>query len=135
MVGVVPKSGKIGPAEWAESSDGAIGPEPMLNPATTERAAAATAPAATRGLRAKYSLGATAVDTMAREGASGSGCPNEREVNTSSKLASSPALAHPGSVPLITLRNSSVSSALAARIPSSETQTPLNFHHITLGSL
>lgn len=69
MVGVVPKSGRMGPAEWAENSGGAIGPEPMLNPATTDRAAAATAPAAMNRLRAKDSMGvAMAAAAIVRNG-------------------------------------------------------------------
>ena len=87
VVGVVPKSGKKGPAEWAENSGGANGPEPMLNPATTDRAAAATAPAAMKRLRPNSLGAAIDADARARAGTSGRGCPNERDVKTSSKLA------------------------------------------------
>ncbi len=53
VVVVVLTGGTTGPDAWAESTDWAMGPAPMLSPATTDRAAAATAPAATRRLRTK----------------------------------------------------------------------------------
>jgi hypothetical protein len=53
VVVVVPKSGKPGPAERAEITGGVNRPEPMLNPATIDSAAAATAPDAMKRLRAK----------------------------------------------------------------------------------
>ncbi len=85
---MVPTDGTTGPAELADRTDWAIGPEPMLNPATTESAAAATAPAATRRFRTKYSFGAVTVSgTTGRVGALGSGCPKERDVKTSSNVA------------------------------------------------
>ena len=69
VVGVVPKSGRTGRAELAESTGGAIGPEPMLTPATTDRAAAAKAPDAMKRFRTKYSVGAaTAAAATARAG-------------------------------------------------------------------
>jgi hypothetical protein len=86
VVGVLPESGTTGPR--AESTCWAIGPAPMLSPATTESAAAATAPDAINRLRTKYSFDAAiCCGTPARRGALGSGCPNERDVKTSSKVA------------------------------------------------
>jgi hypothetical protein len=74
----------------AESTLWAIGPAPILSPATTESAAAATAPDATRRLRTKKSFDAVIGSGAAtRRGALGSGCPKERDAKTSSKLASS----------------------------------------------
>ena len=72
----------------AESTLWAIGPAPMLRPATTDRAAATTAPDATRRLRTKYSFDAVIGScATACRGALGSGCPKERDVKTSSKVA------------------------------------------------
>jgi hypothetical protein len=60
----------------------------MLSPATTESAAAATAPDAMKRFLTKYSFDAAICCGMAaRRGALGSGCPNDRDVNTSSKVA------------------------------------------------
>jgi hypothetical protein len=74
----------------AESTLWAIGPAPMLTPATTDSAAAATAPDATRRLRTKKSFDAAiGSGATARRGALGSGCPKELDVKTSSKVASS----------------------------------------------
>jgi hypothetical protein len=74
----------------AERTLWAIGPAPILRPATTERAAAATAPDATRRLRTKKSFDAAIGSGAARRrGTLGSGCPKERDVKTSSRLASS----------------------------------------------
>lgn len=72
----------------AESTLWAMGPAPMLRPATTDSAAAAAAPEATSRFRTKNSLGAT-IDSGATAvgGSFGSGCPNERDVKTSSKVA------------------------------------------------
>ncbi len=135
VVGVVPKSGRTGPAERAENSGGAIGPEPMLNPATTDRAAAATAPAAMKRLRPK-SLGA-ATDCR-RDGARGNpgGRAPERTgrkdfFQTGVIASVSPSgLRPPHHPPLLVGQQ-----CARARLPSSEMQTPLNFHHITLGSV
>ena len=72
----------------AESTLWAMGPAPMLRPATTDRAAAAAAPEATSRFRTKNSLGATiGGGATAFGGSFGSGCPNERDVKTSSKVA------------------------------------------------
>jgi hypothetical protein len=72
----------------AESTLWAIGPAPMLRPATTDSAAAATAPDATRRLRTKKSFDAVIVSgAAARRGPLGSGCPKVRDVKTSSKVA------------------------------------------------
>lgn len=72
----------------AESTLWAIGPAPMLRPATTDSAAAATAPDATRRLRTKKSFDAvTGSGATARRGPLGSGCPKVRDVKTSSKVA------------------------------------------------
>jgi hypothetical protein len=59
----------------------------MLNPATTDRAAAATAPAAMKRLRPNSLGAAIDADAMARAGTPAGGRPNERDVKTSSKLA------------------------------------------------
>jgi hypothetical protein len=72
----------------AESTLWAIGPAPILRPATTESAAAATAPDATRRLRTKKSFDAViGSGATARRDALGSGCPKDRDVKTSSKVA------------------------------------------------
>jgi hypothetical protein len=72
----------------AESTLWAIGPAPTLRPAATESPAAATAPDATRRLRTKKSFDAViGSGVIARRGALGSGCPKERDVKTSSKVA------------------------------------------------
>jgi hypothetical protein len=72
----------------AESTLWAMGPAPMLRPATTDSAAAAAAPEATSRFRTKNSLGATICSGATAVGGSfGSGCPNERDVKTSSKVA------------------------------------------------
>jgi hypothetical protein len=86
VVVVVPKSGTPGPAERAEITGGTNRPEPMVRPATIDSAAAATAPDAMKRLRAKYGLGAATIAGMTES--SGSGCPNVRDVKTSSKVAS-----------------------------------------------
>jgi hypothetical protein len=74
MVGggvVVPGPGAAGLPACAESTDCAIGPAPILNPATTDSAAAATAPDAMKRLRPKSSLGAVIVPgTIGRVGVS-----------------------------------------------------------------
>jgi hypothetical protein len=55
----------------ADSTDCAMGPAPILNPATTESAAAATAPDAMKRLRPKSSLGpAAAPGVVGRDRAS-----------------------------------------------------------------
>jgi hypothetical protein len=72
----------------AESTLWATGPAPTVSPATTESPAAATAPDATRRLRTKKSFDAViGAGVIARPGALGSGCPKERDVKTSSKVA------------------------------------------------
>ena len=82
------EGGPTGPVELAENTDWAMGPAPMLSPATTDSAAAALAPAATRRFRTKYSFDAViASGTTVLGVASGSGCPNERDVKTSSNVA------------------------------------------------
>ena len=87
-MGVVPKSGADGLPECAESRDWPTGPAPILNPATIDSAAAATAPDAMKRLRPKKNLGpVTASGATGRGGMSGIGCPNEREPKTSSKVA------------------------------------------------
>jgi hypothetical protein len=87
-VGVVPVPATTGGAECEDSADSLIGPAPMLKPATTDIAAAATAPDAMRRLRTKYSRGpATAGGTTAGSGTSGRGCPKVCDVKTSSKVA------------------------------------------------
>ena len=64
------------------------GPAPKLTPATTDKAAAAAAPDAMKRLRPKYNLDAViGPGRTGLGGGSGSGCPNERDVNTSSKVA------------------------------------------------
>jgi hypothetical protein len=86
VVVVLPVFDVMGP--WAESTLWAIGPAPMLRPATTDSAAAAAAPDATRRLRTKNSFGSLIGSVMGtRRGASGIGCPKDRDVKTSSKLA------------------------------------------------
>ena len=66
VVGVVPEPATPESADLAEIT-GASWPEPMLNPATTESAAAATAPDAMKRLRPKYILGAATISgTTAR---------------------------------------------------------------------
>lgn len=88
VVVVLPGCEETGPL--AESTLWAIGPAPILRPATTESAAAATAPDATRRFRTKKSFDAVIGSGAAtRRGALGSGCPKERDVKTSSRLASS----------------------------------------------
>jgi hypothetical protein len=88
VVGVDPNPGTTGPLEWAESTDCATGPAPKLTPATTDKAAAAAAPDAMKRLRPKYNLDAVIGPGRTGLGAgSGSGCPNELDVNTSSKVA------------------------------------------------
>jgi hypothetical protein len=77
-----------GPDDCAEISGWCAGPEPRLNPATTDRAAAATDAAATNRLRTKKGMDAVAAaGTTARAGVSEGACPNERDVKTSSKVA------------------------------------------------
>ena len=88
VVGVVPKSGEDGVPECAERRDWPTGPAPILNPATIDNAAAATAPDAMKRLRPKKNLDAmTASGKTGRGGVSGIGCPNERDLKTSSKVA------------------------------------------------
>jgi hypothetical protein len=71
VAGVFPGAGAAGLPACAESTDCAIGPAPILNPATTDSAAAATAPDAMKRLRPKSSLGAViASGRMGRGGAS-----------------------------------------------------------------
>jgi hypothetical protein len=97
VVGVVPKSGAAGLPECAESRDWPTGPAPMLNPATIDNAAAATAPDAMKRFRPKKNLDAvTASGKTGRAAISGSGCPNERDLKTSSKVAWSFTSAHSG---------------------------------------
>ena len=124
VVGVVPESDSTGPR--AESTCCAIGPDPILSPATTESAAAATAPDAMKRFRTKYSFDALiCCGTPARRGALGSGCPNDRDVKTSSKVARSFASAHSGFDPPMILHNNRLSGrARTARSPVSEVQTP-----------
>jgi hypothetical protein len=60
----------------------------MLNPATIDNAAAATAPDAMKRFRPKKNFDAvTASGKTGRAGTSGMGCPNERDLKTSSKVA------------------------------------------------
>jgi hypothetical protein len=88
VVGVVPKTGAAGFPDCAERSDWPTGPAPMLNPAAIDNAAAATAPDAMKRLRPKTNLDAgTPSGKTARAGTSGIGCPNERDLKTSSKVA------------------------------------------------
>jgi hypothetical protein len=88
VVVVVVAPGTTTPLERAESTDCATGPAPKLTPATIDNAAAATAPDAMTRLRPKYSLEAVIAAGRAGPGDSfGRGCPNERDVNTSSKVA------------------------------------------------
>ena len=88
VVGVVPKSGAAGVPECAESKDWPTGPAPILNPATTDSAAAATAPDAMKRFRPKKNRDAAAASgNTGSGGVSGMGCPNERELKTSSKVA------------------------------------------------
>jgi hypothetical protein len=110
----------------AESTLWAIGPAPILRPATTDSAAATTAPDATRRLRTKKSFDAViGSGTTARRGALGRGCPKERDVKTSSKVALSFASAHSGFVPPMFLQNNRLfGRALASRSPAPEVQTP-----------
>lgn len=85
---VVPSPGTVGPPDWADRIDWLMGPAPMLNPATIDSAAAATAPDAMNRLRPKYNFDAVIASGRAgRAGVRGSGRPNERDVNTSSKVA------------------------------------------------
>jgi hypothetical protein len=103
--GVAPESGTIGAPECEDSADWLIGPE-MLMPATTDIAAAATAPEAMMRLRTKYNRGdTTAAGTTAGGGAggSGSGWPKVRDAKTSSKVACSSATARSGLGPLMIL--------------------------------
>ena len=95
----------------------------MLNPATIDSAAAATAPDATKRLRTKYGLDAATIPgTMAPAGSSGSGCPKVRDVKTSSKVASSFAPIGSGPDSPMILQQSSVRFAHASRSSASETQ-------------
>ena len=88
VVGVVRDSGAAGLPACAESRDWPTGPAPILNPATIDNAAAATAPDAMKRLRAKRNFGAvTGSGKTGRAEASGIGCPNERDLKTSSKVA------------------------------------------------
>jgi hypothetical protein len=88
VVGVFPKSGATGLPECAESRDWPTGPAPILNPATIDSAAAATAPDAMKRFRPKKNLEAVAASGhTGRGGISGIGCPNERDLKTSSKVA------------------------------------------------
>jgi hypothetical protein len=88
VVTVDPEGATTGPEECADRTDCATGPAPMLRPATTESAAATTAPAATTRLRTKYSADAVIVSAVTgRDGTAGNGCPNERDVKTSSNVA------------------------------------------------
>jgi hypothetical protein len=85
---VVAPNGGATPDEWAERTDCPTGPVPRVSPATVDRAAAATAPAATRRLRTKYSIGvAIGAGPTDGAGASGNGCPNVCDANTSSSVA------------------------------------------------
>lgn len=52
------EGGPTGPVELAENTDWAMGPAPILSPATTDSAAAMLAPAATRRFRTKYNFDA-----------------------------------------------------------------------------
>jgi hypothetical protein len=110
----------------AESTLWAIGPAPILRPATTESAAAATAPDATRRLRTKKSFDAMIGSGAAtRRGALGSGWPKERDVKTSSRLASSFASAHSGlDAPMFLHNNRLFGWAHASRSTAPEVQTP-----------
>jgi hypothetical protein len=58
---VVPSAGAAGLPACAESTDCAMGPAPILNPATIDSAAAATAPDAMKRLRPNSILGAAIV--------------------------------------------------------------------------
>jgi hypothetical protein len=88
VLGGVPDGALGGPEDLAEISGCRVGPEPRLNPATIDKPAAATAAAAMNRLRTKYSFDAvTASGTTTGAGASGSACPNERDLKTSSKVA------------------------------------------------
>jgi hypothetical protein len=60
----------------------------MLTPATIDNAAAAAAPDAMKRLRAKTNLDVVMDSgSTGRGAASGIGCPNERDLKTSSKVA------------------------------------------------
>src|SRR6202012_3508953 len=105
----------------------AIGPAPMLTPPTTDSAAAAVAQAATRRFRTKYNRGAGATGgTTAEDGVCGSGCPNDRDVKTSSNVAGPCPSAHSGFDPPMILHCTRLLGwAHAARsLPVSESQTP-----------
>ena len=84
--GAPPDGGTFGPAECAERMDWPAGPAPIVSPATTESAAAAAAADAMNGLWTKYGFAAATSDT-AGAGDFGTGCPNARDVKTSSKVA------------------------------------------------
>ncbi len=122
---VVDAAAGAGAPECEESADWTRGPEPMLSPATTDRAAAAAAPDATMRLRTKYSLGPTTAAGATARGVFGIGWPNARDVKTSSKVATSSAAAPSGFDPLMTLHSIVRSGwALDTRSPGSEIQTP-----------
>jgi hypothetical protein len=87
VIGVVPEPGTFGPAECAERMDWPAGPAPIVKPPTTDKAAAAAAADAMKGLWTKCGFTAAAADTTAGAVTLGSGCPNERDVKTSSKVA------------------------------------------------
>jgi hypothetical protein len=126
FAGVVPKSGAGGLPECAESRDWPTGPL-MLNPAAIDSAAAATAPDAMKRLRPKKSLDAvTASGKTGRGGVSGIGCPNERDLKTSSKVACSFTSPHSGfDPPKTTLHNVRLlGRARTSRSASSEVEMP-----------
>jgi hypothetical protein len=98
----------------------------MLSPATTDSAAAAAAPDATRRLRTKKSFDAkTGSGATTLRGALGSGCPKARDVKTSSKVASPFASAHSGfDAPMFLHNNRLFGRAHGSRSRPSEVQTP-----------
>ena len=124
VVAVLLECEETGPL--AERTLWAIGPAPMLRPATTDSAAATTAPDATRRLRTKKSFDAViGSGATALRGVLGTGCPNERDVKTSSKVGSPFASTHSGlDAPMFLHNNRLFSRAHASRSPASEVQTP-----------
>ena len=99
----------------------------MFTPATIDSAAAATAPDAMKRLRPKKNLDAvTASGKTGRGGVSGIGCPNERDLKTSSKVACSFTSPHSGfDPPKTTLHNVRLlGRARTSRSASSEVEMP-----------
>ena len=131
VVGVVPGFGTAGPR--ADRICWPIGPSPMLTPATIDSAAATTAPDAMRRLRTKYSFEAAVggggwTTSRVTSGAAGSGCPNVRDVKTSSKVAWSLASARSGfDPPMILHTNRLFCWSHALRSHASEVEIFLTF--------